>query len=129
MKDRQRFFRSCRSINFPFTRPRFLAEEMVAVVAAALEVEDGCVPGVAVIGKEFSRGVVRPHQHIGLVRRSLGGNMVIKFFMPAQTEWRGVCTLPVAAHSVGYGGVGKKGKLVKIVWKCNEYRGGILGKF
>ena len=129
MKDCQIFFRSCRSINFPFTRPRFLAEEMVAVVAAALEVEDGCVPGVAVIGKEFSRGVVRPHQHIGLVRRSLVGNMVIKICMPAQTEWRGVCTLPVAAHSVGYRGVGKKGNLVKIVWKCNECRGEILGKF
>ena len=43
--------------------------------------------------------------------------------MPDQTGGRGVCTLPVVAHSVAYGGVGEKRKLVKIVWKCNEYRG------
>ena len=31
-------------------------------------------------------------------------------------------TLSVAAHSVGYGGGSKNGKLVQIVRKCNEYR-------
>ena len=38
-------------------------------------------------------------------------------------EPSGMSTILVAAQSVGYRGKGEKGKLVKIVRKCNEYRG------
>ena len=38
-------------------------------------------------------------------------------------EPRGMRTLSVEAHYVGYGGGDEKGELVQIVSKCNEYRG------
>ena len=47
VEDRCRFFRPCRCINFPFTRLRVSAKGGVAVAAAVLEAEDGCVPGGA----------------------------------------------------------------------------------
>ena len=49
----------------------------------------GCVPGGAVVGGEVSSGGVCRHHCISLVLRS-GGDTVICFFMPAQTEGGGV---------------------------------------
>ena len=63
---------------------------------------------------------VRHHIHIVLVR-SLGVTWLYSFACPPKP--RGRHTLLVATHSVGYGGVGKKGKLVQISRKCNECRG------
>ena len=116
--DRWIFFRPCRWINLPFMRLSVLLEGAVAVVATALEAEDGCVPGGAVIGKEISSGRVCHHHHIGIVWRS-GGNAVTCFRMPARTEG--------TAYSVVGGGVlcqwrrqSRKGKLPQIESKCNE---------
>ena len=39
------------------------------------------------------------------------------------TKPRGRRNLSVAAHFVGYGGGGEKGKMVQILRKCNAYRG------
>ena len=54
VEDFRIFFRSCRCINSPFARPRFSVEGVVAMAAEASEAEDGCVPRVAVVGKEVS---------------------------------------------------------------------------
>ena len=88
------------------------------MVATALEAEDGCVPGGAVIGREISSGRVCHHHHIGIVRRS-GGNAVTCFRMPAQTKG--------TAYSVVGVGIlcrwrrqSRKGKLPQIASKCNE---------
>ena len=51
---------------------------------AAVEEEDGCVPGSAVVGREVGSSRVRWHSN-GLVWRS-GGIAVICFCMPDQTE-------------------------------------------
>ena len=55
------------------------------MAVTASESEDRCVPGGAVVGGEVRSGRVRRHRHIGLVQWS-GGNEVICFRMPAQTE-------------------------------------------
>ena len=94
--DRWRFFRPCRWINLPFMRLSFLMEGVVAVVAAAVDAEDGCVPGGAVVGGEVSSGGACHHNHISIVWRS-GGDAVTCFRMPAQTE--------ETAYSVVGGGV------------------------
>ena len=78
VEDRRRFFRLCRCINSPFTCLRVLAE-------AALEAEDRCVTGGAVVGGEVGSDRICFHHHISLVRRS-GGDAVICFRMPAQTK-------------------------------------------
>ena len=116
--DRWRFFRPCRWINLPFMRLSVLVEGVVAVVATALEAEDGCVPGGAVVGREVGSGGIRCNIHIGIVRRS-GGEAVICFCMPARTKG--------TAYSVIGGGAlyrrrrqSLKGKLAQIVRKCNE---------
>ena len=95
-----------------------LAEGSVEVEAAALEAEDGCVPGGAVVGREVGSGGIRCNIHIGIVRRS-GGEAVICFCMPARTKG--------TAYSVIGGGAlyrrrrqSLKGKLAQIVRKCNE---------
>ena len=116
--DRWRFFRPCRWINLPFMRLSVLVEEVVAVVAAALETEDGCVPGGAVVGGEVNSGGLCHRNHISIVWRS-GSYAVTCFRMPARTEG--------TAYSVVGGGVlcqwrrqSRKGKLPQIESKCNE---------
>ena len=69
VEDRRRFFRLCRCINSPFTCLRVLAE-------AALEAEDRCVTGGAVVGGEVRSGWVRHHCH-KCINRRLGGDVVI----------------------------------------------------
>ena len=86
VEDLQRFFRPCRWINSPFTRLRVLAEAAVAVAEETSKAEDGCVPGGEVVGREVDSGGVRCHRYISLIWR-LGGNAIICFHMPAQTEW------------------------------------------
>ena len=116
--DRWRFFRPYKWINLPFMGLSLLVEGLVAVVAASLEAEDGCITGGAVVGGEVRSGGVCHHHHIRIVRRS-GGDAVIFFRMPAQTEG--------TAYSVVGGGVlcrwrrqSRKGKLTQISSKCNE---------
>ena len=95
-----------------------LVEGVVAVVAASLEAEDGCVTGGAVVSREVCSGAVCHHHHISIVRRS-GGDAVICFRMPAQTE-------KTAYYVVGRGVLcrwrsqSRKGKLTQIASKCNE---------
>ena len=85
VEDHRRLFRPCIWINLSFTRLRVLAEGAVAVASSALEAENGCVPGGAVVGGDVGSGGVRYNFHIGLVRRS-GGDAVICFYMTARTE-------------------------------------------
>ena len=107
VEDRRRFFRLCRCINSPFTCLRVLAE-------AALEAEDRCVTGGAVVGGEVGSDRICFHHHISLVRRSGGrrSNM-LSHARPNQGDgvfwrwWRR--TLLVAAQYIGGGGGFKKG--------------------
>ena len=117
VEDCQILFGTCRWINHPFTRLRVSADFAVAMVTVALEAEDGCVPGGAVVGKEVRSGGICCYCHIGLVQWS-GGNAVICFCMPARTEGE--------THSIVGEGVlyrwrrrRRKGELVQIVRKCN----------
>ena len=65
----------------PLYVSQFFGEVAVALTAEALEAENVCVPGGAVVGGEFGNGGVRRHHHIRLVRR-LGGDAVICFCVP-----------------------------------------------
>ena len=85
VEDHWIFFNPFRCINQPFTRLRVLTDWSVEVPAAALEAEDGCVPGGAVAGGEVGSSGVRCHHHIGLVWWSVG-DAVIRFRMPTQTR-------------------------------------------
>ena len=80
VEDCWRFSRPCIWINRPFTRIRVSANGALAVAASALEAEDGCVPGGAVVVREVNSGGVRRHCHIGLIQRS-GEDEVICFCM------------------------------------------------
>ena len=68
----------------------------IEVAVAALEAEDGCVPGGTVVRGEVGSVGVPRHFRMGLIRR-LVGDTVIFYFMPAQTKG--------TAYSVVGGGV------------------------
>ena len=51
VEDRRRLFRTCRWINCPFMHIRDLEEGVVAVAAAVLETEDGCIPRGVEVGR------------------------------------------------------------------------------
>ena len=55
------------------------------MTAAALEAEDGCVPGGAVVDRDVGSGEVRHNFLIGIFCQS-GGNALICFCMPARNK-------------------------------------------
>ena len=76
VKNCQKLFRPCRWINHPFVCIIVSAQGVVAVAAADLKAEDGCVPVGAVVDREVGSSGVCCHVHIGLVCW-LGGDAVI----------------------------------------------------